>query len=294
MQNFLDINDLTNEEIQSLINLSLDFKNGTKEIPDFKSDIATLFLEASTRTKTSFELAAVKTGNYVVNIEESSSALTKGESFQDTLDTLGSLGIKAAIIRSSCDYYYQELDTSLIKIINAGDGAHAHPSQSLLDLVTIYEHFGKLAGLNILIMGDILHSRVAHSNIKIMQRLGMNVTVYAPSFFKSDHQFNYVDNLEEVLPTVDIVMLLRNQLERHQSKFPDIKETYLENHGLTLNRAKLLSDDSIIMHPGPFNRDVEISSDVLKDKRNKINQQVTNGLYTRMAIIEYVFEGDSL
>lgn len=291
MYNFLDLKQLTNNEIQKLIIEALEYKHRNREFPNLNADVASIFLESSTRTKSSFELAAVKTGNYVLNIEEKSSAITKGESFQDTLDTLGALGVKAAIVRSSVDYYYKNVDTSNIKIINAGDGAHAHPSQSLLDLTTIYEHFGKLSGLKILIMGDIKHSRVAHSNIAIMERLGLDVSVYAPSIFKTDEEFKYVDDLEKEIKNVDIVMLLRNQLERHSAEIENIQDIYLEEYGLSDSRLDLLLDNSIIMHPGPFNRNVELSDKVLSDNRCKIYEQVTNGLYCRMAILNYVLNG---
>lgn len=288
MNNFLTLNDLTNEQIIDLIKEALDYKSGKRQIPEINQTVASIFLEASTRTKTSFELAAVKSGNYVVNIEEKTSALTKGETFQDTLDTLAYLDVKAAVVRTTTEYFYEGIDTSNIKLINAGDGAHEHPSQCLLDLVTIYERFGKFEGLSVLIMGDIKHSRVARSNIEAMTRLGMEVSVYAPEIFKTDEDFNYIDDLEATLQTVDVVMLLRNQLERHEECIGNIQAKYLELYGLTEARKDLLGAESIIMHPGPFNRDVEIASSVLEDERNKIYVQVNNGLYARIAILNYV------
>ncbi|MFV0556879.1 MAG: aspartate carbamoyltransferase catalytic subunit [Lactovum sp.] len=288
MHNFLTLNDLSNEKIQDLIFESLDYKTGKKEIPALNTNLASLFLEASTRTKSSFEIAAIKTGNYLVNIEEKSSALIKGESFQDTLDTLSMLDIKAVIIRTAAEYFYEGIQTDKIKIINAGDGAHEHPSQCLLDLVTIYERFGKFKGLKVLIMGDILHSRVARSNIEAMQRLGMEVTVYAPDIFKTDDDFHYIQDLEAGLKDVDIVMLLRNQLERHKGQLNYIHEQYLTQHGLTEERKNLLKKQAIIMHPGPFNREIEIASSILQDERCKILEQVKNGLYARIAILNYV------
>lgn len=288
MNNFLTLNDLTNEQIMNLITEALDYKQGNKQLPDLNGTVANIFLEASTRTKTSFELAAKRTGNHVVNMEEKSSALTKGETFQDTLDTLAMLDVRAAVVRTTTEYFYEGIDTTNIKLINAGDGAHEHPSQSLLDLVTIYERFGKFEGLSILIMGDIKHSRVARSNIEAMERLGMTVYVYAPDIFKTDEDFNYITDLEQTLSTVNVVMLLRNQLERHEATTANIQETYLELYGLTEARKELLAKESIIMHPGPFNRDVEIASSVLDDERNKIYEQVKNGLFARVAILNYV------
>ncbi len=288
MNNFLTLDDLTNEQIMNLITEALDYKSGRKPLPDLNGTVANIFLEASTRTKTSFELAAKRTGNHVVNMEEKSSALTKGETFQDTLDTLAMLDVKAAVVRTTTEYFYEGIDTTNIKLINAGDGAHEHPSQCLLDLVTIYERFGKFEGLSILIMGDIKHSRVARSNIIAMERLGMNVSVYAPEIFKTDEDFNYITDLEQTLQTVDAVMLLRNQLERHQKADINLQETYLNLYGLTEERKELLAKESIIMHPGPFNRDVEIASSVLDDERNKIYEQVKNGLFARVAILNYV------
>lgn len=288
MNNFLTLKELSNEKIIELVKEALAYKDGTQKIPNLSMNVASIFLEASTRTKTSFELANVQIGNYVVNIEEKSSALTKGETFQDTLDTLACLDVKAAIVRTTTEYFYEGIDTSSIKLINAGDGAHEHPSQCLLDLVTIYERFGYFKDLKILIMGDIKHSRVARSNIEAMTRLGMEVIVYAPDIFKTDEDFNYITDLEESLKEVDCVMLLRNQLERHQGDIIDIQDTYLKSYGLTEERKELLKDEAIIMHPGPFNRDVELASSVLSDERNKIYTQVTNGLYARIAILNYV------
>lgn len=288
MKNFLTLNDLTNEQILDLVTEALEYKNGTRAIPNIDTNVASIFLEPSTRTKTSFELAAIKSGNYVINIEEKSSALTKGETFQDTLDTLAMLDVKAAVVRTTTEYFYQGIDTTNIKLINAGDGAHEHPSQCLLDLVTIYERFGKFEGLRVMIMGDIKHSRVARSNIEAMTRLGMEVTVYAPEIFKTLENFNYTDDLEASLESANVVMLLRNQLERHEDCIENIQEKYLELYGLTEQRKNLLDKEAIIMHPGPFNRDVEIASSVLKDQRNKIYEQVNNGLYARIAILNYV------
>lgn len=288
MKNFLTLTELSNEKILEMVIETLEYKNGERPIPQFDTNIASIFLEPSTRTKNSFELAAKKSGNYVIHIEEKSSAIAKGETFQDTLDTLAMLEVKAAIVRTSTEYFYEGLDTSQIKLINAGDGAHSHPSQCLLDLVTIYERFGKFEGLKIVIMGDIKHSRVARSNIEMMERLGMEVMVYAPDFFKTNENFKYVDDLEETLGQVDVVMLLRNQLERHQQRVEYMQEKYLGLYGLTEERKNLLAEDAIIMHPGPFNRDVEIAHTVLDDERNKIYVQVKNGLYSRVAILNYV------
>ncbi len=292
MNNFLQLSDLSNEQISNLIDEALCYKQGDKPLPNLNSDVASIFLEASTRTKISFDLAANKLGNNVVNLDLNTSSLTKGETLYDTLDTLSSLGIKAAIIRSSQERYYQDLLDLDIKIINAGDGAHGHPSQCLLDLTTVYENFNKFSGLKVLIMGDIKHSRVARSNIDMMQRMDMQVDVYAPEIFKTDDDFNYIEDLDNNIANYDIVMLLRNQLERHASEVENIQDTYLEAYGLSTTRLAKLKDDAIIMHPGPFNRDVEIASEVLKDPRNKINDQVTNGLYSRMAIINYVLGDD--
>lgn len=288
MNNFLTLENLSNEKILELVNEALEYKKGIREIPKLNKNVVSMFLEPSTRTKTSFELAAHKSGNHVINIEQNSSSLTKGETFQDTLDTLAMLDIKAAIVRTKEEYFYENINTEQIKLINAGDGAHEHPSQSLLDLVTIYERFGKFDGIKMLIMGDIKHSRVAKSNIEVMNRLGMQVNVYAPEIFKTEDDFNYINDLETTLKEVDCVMLLRNQLERHEHTIADLQDKYLELYGLTETRKSLLKEEAIIMHPGPFNRNVEIESSVLDDQRNKIYEQVKNGLYARIAILNYV------
>lgn len=290
MQNFLSLDNLQENEILQLITEALDYKNEKRSLPDLsKHSVATFFLENSTRTRTSFEVAIKKTGAEFYSIDVATSAIHKGESLQDTLDTLGSLNINAVVIRSSEEFYYEPIDTSLIKIVNGGDGAHEHPSQALLDLVTIYEEFNDFAGLNVLIMGDIKHSRVAKSNVKVMKRLGMNVNVFSPEIFKhEDNDFEYIYDIDQEIGNYDVVMLLRNQLERHDEDTLKLHQTYLADYGLSVDRYNKLKQGAIVMHPGPFNRDVEISSEILQFENIRINRQVTNGIYARIAILNYV------
>lgn len=291
MKNFTSIAELDNSVINNLIDTGLSFKDGSRNIPQFKdTNFVTLFLEPSTRTKSSFEFAIHRVGANKVDIDASKSSLLKGESLLDTLLTLKALEVDGVIIRSEQEKYYQGIEVNDFSIINAGDGANEHPSQVLLDLMTIKEHKQKLDSLKVLIMGDIKHSRVAKNNYDVMTKLGMNVKFFAPHFFKAEG-YPYIDSLENEINEFDVVMVLRNQLERHASKEDKLQETYLEKYGLSHRLFKMLNDDAIVLHPGPFNRDVEIASSILEEDNIKILNQVNNGLYARIAILDYVMEG---
>ncbi|MGL4589332.1 MAG: aspartate carbamoyltransferase catalytic subunit [Mycoplasmatales bacterium] len=289
MQKFLALSQMNVIEIQKLIDLTLRIKNQELTENDQKmigqvngKYVTTIFLEPSTRTKLSFEVAAQNLSMRLLNLDAQTSSFSKGETLQDTIDTLEALGCSAVVIRSSEEFYYEKITTDLA-IINGGDGANEHPSQALLDLVTIYEQFGEFAGLNVLIVGDIKHSRVASTNIKVMKRLEMNVQVYAPHTMKvPELEVEYLESMDD-LSKFDVVMLLRNQLERHNEKLLD-EQTFLKEHGMTSTRLNTLKASAIVMHPGPFNRGVELDEQILKDSRVKIFEQVTNGVHARTAI----------
>jgi len=246
--------------------------------------VASLFFETSTRTQYSFLTAMAKLKIKELNFNPVGSSLSKGESFYDTVKTFESLGVDAFVIRHSEDEYYKQLKNIKVPIINGGDGSKDHPTQSLLDLYTIYQEFKNFQGLKIAIVGDIKHSRVAHTNIEVMKRLGMEVKLSGPKeFWEEGYDFLA---LEEVLPKVDIVMLLRVQNERHQSLFKLSNAEYLEKYGLTMAKVNIMKKNAIIMHPAPFNRGVEIADDVVECPKSRIFKQMANGVFIRQAVLK--------
>lgn len=283
--NILKLADLEVKEIEEILEQAAAFKSGIKKINyNGEKIIANLFFEPSTRTHYSFETAELKLGCKTIDFAPESSSIKKGETLYDTVKTFESLGVNAVVIRHREDEYYKQLENIKIPILNGGDGTKDHPSQSLLDLYTIKEEFGHFEGLKVLIVGDIKHSRVAHSNIKVMERLGMKVYTSGPEEFKDDN-LEFV-NFEEYLPKVDVVMLLRIQLERHNEKVSIDAKEYNSKYGLNTENVAKMKNDAIIMHPAPFNRNVEISDDVVECSKSRIFKQITNGVYVRMAMIE--------
>lgn len=286
--NILNLDDFTVEEIEKILDLAEEFKNGKSVDYKGKKVISNLFFEPSTRTHYSFDMAALKLGCKTQNFDAGNSSLKKGESLYDTVKTFESFGTDALVIRHTENEYYKQLQNINIPILNAGDGTGNHPSQSLLDLLTIKEEFGKFEGLKIVIVGDIMHSRVAHTNIKVMQRLGMTVYTSGPEEYKEEG-YNYV-NLDEIIEKVDIVMLLRVQHERHTKNMEETIEEYHKLHGLNKLRVEKMKEKAIIMHPAPFNRGVEIADDVVECEKSRIFKQVENGVYIRMALIHMALE----
>ncbi len=283
--NILKLADLEVKEIEEILDQAAAFKSGTKKINyNGEKIIANLFFEPSTRTHYSFETAELKLGCKTIDFAPESSSMKKGETLFDTVKTFESLGVDAVVIRHIEDEYYKQLENINIPILNGGDGTKDHPSQSLLDLYTIKEEFGHFEGLKVLIVGDIKHSRVAHSNIKVMERLGMKVYTSGPEEFRDDN-LEFV-NFEEYLPKVDVVMLLRIQLERHNEKVAIDAKEYNSKYGLNATNVSKMKENAIIMHPAPFNRNVEISYDVVECSKSRIFKQITNGVYVRMAMIE--------
>ena len=234
-------------------------------------------------------MAALRLGCKTQNFDTENSSLKKGETLYDTVKTFEMFGADAIVIRHTENEYYNQLVGKVnMPILNAGDGTGNHPSQSLLDLLTIKQEFGKFEGLKIVIVGDIKHSRVAHTNIKVMQRLGMTVYTSGPEEYKEEG-FNYV-NLDEIIDKVDVVMLLRVQHERHTEKMHETVEQYHELHGLNAKRVEKMKENAIIMHPAPFNRNVEIADDVVECKKSRIFKQVQNGVYVRMAMLNLALD----
>lgn len=290
MKNIVNLSDLSLEQIHHLIDEAIAFKNGKTVDYHQKKVVANLFFEPSTRTHYSFDMAAGNLGCRTQNFEASNSSLKKGETLYDTCKLFESIGCDALVIRHTDDDYYKQLEGIHIPILNAGDGKGNHPSQSLLDLMTIKEEFGHFEGLKVVIVGDILHSRVAHSNYDVMQRLGMQVYTSGPLEYKQDG-YNYVD-FDDVIEDMDVVMLLRVQHERHAGDEDFSKENYHRIYGLSLERYKRLKETAIIMHPAPINRDIEIKDELVESGKSRIFRQMHNGVFIRMAMIHEVLENE--
>ncbi len=289
MRGLLTLKDLSTEKIIELIKYAEKLKKGFRiSYPDKK--IATLFFENSTRTQYSFQVAMMNLGIKVVDFDTQLSSIAKGESLYDTVRTFEALGVDGVVIRHSKDQYYKELENIKIPIFNGGDGKSDHPTQSLLDLMTIHEEFGKFEGLKVCMVGDISHSRVAHTNIEIMNRLGMDVYISGPEEF-NDNSAKYIP-LDEAVETMDVIMLLRVQFERHQEKMKISVEEYHEKYGMTKDRMLKMKDNAIIMHPAPINRGVEIADEVAECDKSRIYKQMTNGVYIRMAVISDALDGN--
>ncbi|MFH5810913.1 aspartate carbamoyltransferase catalytic subunit [Companilactobacillus sp. FL22-1] len=299
MKNILSMSQLSNQEVYSLIDSAMEFKAGKKSKIGQDKFAINLFFENSTRTKSSFQVAEMKLGMKEIEFEASTSSTSKGESLYDTVKTEESIGASVAIIRHSQDNYYEDLVNNhdlKIHLINGGDGTGQHPSQSLLDLMTIYEHFGKFDGLKVGIIGDLSHSRVAHSNAEILTRLGASVSFggldawYTPEFAAMGEHMAVDDLCREM----DVVMLLRVQHERLSAEENEnfSKADYFAKYGLNMDRVNLMKADAMIMHPAPVNRGAEIADDVVECDKSYIFPQMTNGVFMRMAMIEAVLEGE--
>ena len=288
MRGLLTLKDLKTEKIIELIEYAIKLKKGHKVTYPNKK-VVTLFYENSTRTHYSFQCALMNLGINVIQCNTSSSSVQKGESLYDTVRTFESLGVDGVVIRHSQDEYFKELEGIKIPIFNGGDGKANHPTQSLLDLMTIYEEYGSFKGLKCCIVGDIVHSRVAHTNIEIMQRLGMEVYISGPEEF-NDNSGKFIP-FDQAIKEMDVIMLLRVQFERHQEQMSLSIEDYHKQYGLTIERVKQMKNNAIIMHPAPVNRGVEISDDVVECEKSRIFKQMTNGVYIRMAVISEAMEG---
>ena len=288
MKGLLTLKDLHTDKIIELIKYAIELKNGKKVTYPGKK-VVTLFYENSTRTHYSFQCALLNLGINVLSCDTQKSSAQKGESLYDTVRTFEYLGVDGVVIRSSQDEYFKELEGINIPIFNGGDGKTNHPTQSLLDLMTIYEEYGKFEGLKCCIVGDILHSRVAHTNIEVMERLGMEVYISGPEEF-NDNSAKFIP-FEEAIKEMDVIMLLRVQFERHTEGMKMSVEDYHKQYGLTLDKVAKMKDNAIIMHPAPVNRGVEIADDVVECEKSRIFPQMRNGVYIRMAVISEAMEG---
>jgi len=294
-KHLLDIESLTADEIMTVLDTARAFKavgeRAIKKVPALRGKtVVNLFIEPSTRTRISFELAEQRLSADVINFSTEASSFKKGETLKDTARNLEALNVDFIVIRHSASGAPHFLSRVLnASVINAGDGAHEHPTQALLDALTILERKGKIEGLNVTILGDILYSRVARSNIWALKKLGAHVTLCGPAtlvpktFEQMGCRVTY--NVDEAIREADIIHLLRIQHERQRkTMFPGINE-YTQLFGLNKTRLAKCKPDALIMHPGPINRGVEIDSEIADCGRSLILEQVTNGLAVRMAVL---------
>jgi aspartate carbamoyltransferase catalytic subunit len=320
-RDLLGIRNLSAEDIIGILDTAENFREISnreiKKVPTLRGKtVINLFFESSTRTRTSFELAAKRLSADAVNISVSSSSVSKGETLLDTALNLDAMAPDCIVVRhSSAGVPHQLAKVSRAAIVNAGDGANEHPTQALLDAMTIREHKKKIKGLNVAIVGDILHSRVARSNIHLLTKLGAKVRVAGPgtlvpndfgyliddlagsdnpkSKIQNPKSLEVVPRIEDAIEGADVVMILRIQRERQDSAyFPTLRE-YSIHYGLTNDRLNLAKKDAIVLHPGPMNRGIEISSDVADSSRSLILDQVKYGVAVRMAVL-YLATGGSM
>ncbi|WP_181348902.1 aspartate carbamoyltransferase catalytic subunit [Thalassobacillus sp. CUG 92003] len=289
MKHFISVEDLSPESMYQLFSLAESLE--TKKIrPKWEDYFAVnVFLEPSTRTRHSFQMAEQKLGINVLNATNEDCSMTKGESLLDTIKTFEALGAHFAVIRQSETGALQSLaDHISLPIINAGDGTGEHPTQSLLDLYTIYKEFGTFHQLKVTIAGDIKHSRVARSNAYMLKKLGAHIQFAAkPAFREPERESDYL-SMDEAVKDSDVLMLLRIQHERHDCAHHDAD--YLTQYGLTLDREKQMKDHAIILHPAPVNRGVEIEGSLVESQRSRIFKQMTNGVHIRMALIHHILK----
>ena len=301
-QDIITTKDLDANDIETILDTADSFKEistrAIKKVPTLRGrTIINLFFEPSTRTRTSFEIAGKRLSADVINISGAGSSIVKGESLIDTAKNLEAMSPDILVVRHNCSGAPSLISEFVnCPVINAGDGMHEHPTQSLLDLLTIREHKGTLKGLKVSIVGDIAHSRVARSNIQAMQTMGMKVKVVAPPTLipveieKMGVEVCY--DLGQGIKDADVIMILRIQLERQNQGLLSSLREYSNYFCLTTNHLANVSDDTLIIHPGPVNRGVEISLDVLQGPRSLILNQVTNGVAVRMALF-YLLLGES-
>lgn len=298
IKHFLSLSSLSSSEILSLLDrsryFSLNHKNPDKVHHILRNKIvANVFYEPSTRTRCSFEVAAKRLGCEVVNFVPENSSVKKGETVYDTLKCLESLGVEGIVFRHSDDHVFDQLKDKIhLPLLNAGAGKHEHPSQGLLDLFTLREEFQRLEGLKVAICGDIKHSRVAGSMMVAAEKFGMEIYLSGPSDLLPKSQKSFVREIpfDDALPKVDAVMMLRIQLERHGGLELN-QESYHRDFGLTKARLSTMKKDAIILHPGPFNRGIEITDELVEHPQSRIFKQMENGVYARMAILEWAMQG---
>ena len=321
MKNLIDIKRLTKEEIDTIITRAAEFKTASQDpargeinytggISDFarlgerlyranscaNKTACLMFFENSTRTKCSFLIAANKLGMNIIDFNAQTSSLSKGETLKDTLDNLYYMGVNTIVLRHGEDGITDKISKEVtlpLAFINAGDGQNAHPTQALLDYMTMLEKLGTVEGKKIVIVGDVSHSRVAKSNLALLNKMGADVHFFAPEYFTPKNKGEYAaiweTDYDTAISGADVIMLLRIQTERLNGEEIEMAKHYREKYCLTSERLAKYAPDAILMHPGPVNRGVEMSSELLDSPKGKtILEQVRNGVYVRMAVLEGV------
>jgi aspartate carbamoyltransferase catalytic subunit len=296
MHNLIDIKSLNKDEILKIIDLATRFEKETAKSTCIGKHLALSFYESSTRTRFSFEMAANKLGVNIYNFDAEKSSFTKGESMKDTIENLSAIGVNGVVIRHSEPGIVGKTMSEIncpIAFINGGDGSNAHPTQALLDFYTMQKHLGTVEGKKIAIIGDVRHSRVAHSNVELLNKFGAKIYFCAPKYFEdATPDVTFTNKLEIALENADVAMFLRVQNERLEERIPVFD--YIKDYGLTMSKLQQFAKkDILIMHPGPVNRDVELSSEILDSEYGKtILEQAHNGVFVRMAVLDLLLGED--
>lgn len=298
IKHFLSLSSFATADLESLIDRAHYFSLHHQQADQISSLLkhkifGNVFYEPSTRTRCSFEMAAKRLGADVINFVPENSSVKKGETVYDTLKTLESLGVDGIVLRHADDHVFDDLQGKIhVPLLNAGAGKNEHPSQGLLDLLTLKQEFGELMGLKVAICGDIRHSRVAGSLMVAAEKLGMEIYLCGPESLVPEFSKAFIKRakFDDILPLVDAVMMLRIQLERHENLELDGK-AYHREFGLTLERVKRMKKNAIVLHPGPFNRGIEIADEVVEHEQSRIFKQMSNGVFARMAVLEWAVNG---
>ncbi len=301
MKHFLEIRTMEIEQIQAVLARAQYYQQHEENVATVLKGkfVANLFFEPSTRTRFSFEVAERRLGAEVLNFTEASSSRTKGETIYDTIRTLEAMGVDAAVIRLTDNQLLNEFQHQLnVSLINAGAGDREHPTQALLDVLTMQEHFGSVAGLTVGIVGDIAHSRVAGSHMHLLPRLGAKLLFAGADGMVERTEDPIPEGIEcvtvdEIVAQADVVIMLRVQHERHAQHMHMTVEDYHQQYGLTKARAAQMKRNAVIMHPAPVNRGVEINSELVESEQSLILRQVTNGVYVRMAVLDTLLGGNN-
>jgi aspartate carbamoyltransferase catalytic subunit len=301
LQHLISIEDLEHDEVVTILDTAEQLlpiaERRRNSVPTLRGRVVcNLFLEDSTRTRISFDLAAKRLSAEVINFSGKGSSVSKGESFKDTALTLDAMGVDCVVVRSHSSGAPLQLAEYLdVPILNAGDGWHQHPTQALLDVFTMRRHLGDLTGRKVAVVGDVLHSRVARSEVQALNLMGAEVVVVAPPTLLppavEQWGVSVASDLDAVLPELDVLYLLRVQRERMRGAFFPSTREYARIWGMDRRRLDLLKPDALVMHPGPMNRGVEISGDVADSDRAVITEQVTNGIAIRMAVLYLLLAG---
>ncbi len=301
MKNLIDIERLEKEEIQNLIKTAEEFKNGRQNSCAAGKCACLMFFENSTRTHFSFELAAKRLGMHVLNFDAKTSSFSKGESMKDTFENLNFIGVDVFVLRHSENGIIDKIRSEIaypMRFVNAGDGKNAHPTQALLDFYTMKKHLGEINGKKVVIIGDVAHSRVARSNLALLKKFNADVHFCAPDYFTPENIRNsgaiWHTNLEEAIENADVVMLLRVQNERLDGETAQKAKDYTKNYRLDSKMLEKLAPNALLMHPGPVNRGVEITSELLDSEKGRtILEQAKNGVFVRMAVLDEIFREEA-